>query len=309
MNTELQEIAFHLNDLNIEVLSILVEESEGWKKDRVPELVEQYEDVHRRLRLLVHDVGEVNLPGLEHAKIRGIIQDALLYELPLDRILYNDDTRWPVNFTTDELEPVAKDFLTWFSHYRYAENKLNGAFLVLNARSLPPDASIFVSEIVECFAFEQYTAVYALGRVALETTLRSVYLANGLGDPDSSTSTIVRERVEASGLNHNRRRSLWKPDNLYSKLSLDDFSPNLNQMIERLCFLDRYRTASVSVGSKTKMLDEEPLSDVLHRIRDRGNSLLHGNRTGDRASAREMMRDLFRALYTLYEVEPHRGSD
>lgn len=304
-DNQLRSIAKRIREINREVLEALldmVSGEAGRQNDRhVAGLLEEHEDLHRRLRLLVRDEGQIHLTGPDDSWVRKTVQDALLCELPVDQLLSGESEGRAVDFTVEELEPVVEEFQVWFDPYTYANRKLNVAVLVLRAERLPPEAVEFVDEMIECYAFERYTAVYALARVALESSLRSVYVANGLADPESGNSRVVRERGRASGL----PKRFTNSKNLFSTLTLDDFSPTLDQMIRRLCYLDGYQSAVVPV----EVTKSEPLEEVLDRIRRLGNSILHGNRVGDRESARVMMRDLFRTLHVLHEVQPQPGDD
>lgn len=297
MEEELLALAVKIQELGQEILGIMLIDSESWKSDRLGGLFGDYEDAHRRIRLLASETGTVNLPRAEHRQARKALQAALLRELPLDRLLAAEGATQRIDFTDEELEPVVERYHEWFSHYDYASNKLNGAFLVLRVERLPSEAAHFVDEIVECYAFKRYTAVYALARVALESSLRGIYRANGLADSDSTNSRSVRDRVRSSALSKDDKKRLTG-GRIYSKLTLDDFSPTLDQMIRRLCFLTSYGNATVISG----MTGSEPLETLLNRVRDRGNSVLHGNRVADASSAREMMNDLFRAVHALHEV-------
>lgn len=275
--------------------------SEAWRKEEASEKVgrhlEGYNDARRRLRLLVGETSVLKLPGPEHKRERWFLQQVLLEESPIDQFLRKLEVRNPLHFTDDELEPIVEEYLSWFSYLDYAQAKLVGAVLVVNAGELPADLMHFVYEIQECYAFQRYTAVYALCRTALEAGLLPVYQANRLDHPDSANSRYVRERIDNTKLKSWRKEMLTKNRELFSHLTLDDFSPTLDQMITRLCWLPNYSKAKVGDGK---------LRDVLHDIRRRGNSLIHANRTADRQSAKRMMHDLLQALHTLYEVEPHQ---
>lgn len=274
--------------------------SEAWREEELLEearrYLEGYNDAHRRLRLLVGETSILKLPGPEHKRERWFLQQVLVGESPLDRLLLKMDVQNPLHFTEDELEPIVDEYLSWFSYLEYAQAKVAGAVLVVNAGELPPDLMHFVHEIQECFAFKRYTAVYALCRTALEAGLLPLYRVNRLDHPDSRNSQYVRGKINGTRMSPKKKKRLTAYDQLYSHLTLDDFSPTLEQMITRLCWLPNYSGARVG---------EEWLRNVLHSIRDRGNSLIHANTTADRASARQMMNDLFQALHALYEIDVH----
>lgn len=298
---ELVAVAHELLETQLDVVKAMLalkrpEDAEA-KAAAVKVAAERFQaldDVRRRLRLLVAGDQVVYMPN--HDMERGVINEALRYEMPLDKYLASRDIDVRVDFDWEDIEPIAEDHLMGFSEIDYAYARVQGAVLVVRAGELPGDLLHFIDEIQECFAFERHTAVYALCRVALEAALLHVYRLNGLDHPDTSNSMHVRERINGRPMKPYRKKFLTEDPRLYSDLTLDDFSPTLDQMITRLCWLSRYSAAKVG---------DEWLSAVMHRIRDRGNSLLHANRTAGKESAVGMMDDLFRALHVLYEVEPH----
>ena len=289
-------LARELQEKHDEVVSFFVDGGEAWRRPSIEEALEEYHALRRRLKIAVGEMNVVVLPGAEYAGERRTIQNALANELPLDWLHERVGVSSRIFFEIDELEPIAEEYLSWFSQYDYARARLESAVLVLNAGDVPEIFSHYVREVQECFAFQRYTAVYALSRTTLEAGLLPIYQQNRLDKPDSENAQRVRSSILSTRSPDWRKRHLTEDKNLFSSLSIDDFSPSLDQMITRLCWLPRYSAAKVR---------EERLRDVLHRIRDRGNSLIHGRRTADRATAKEMMHDLFRSLHVIYEVEPH----
>ena len=292
-----RELQHHFTSF-VEAFHDLFDESEAWKKDesekRAEQHLENYNDARRRLRLTVGQASVLHLPGAEHKRERWFLQQVLLEEAPLDKLFRSLGQRNSLHFSEEELNPIVEEYLSWFSYLDYAQAKLEGAVLVVNAGELPPDLMHFVTEIQECYAFQRYTAVYALCRTALEAGLLPVYRANQLAHPDSRNSQYVRKRIEGTKMKSEKKKRLTAYSQLYSNLTLDDFSPSLEQMITRLCWLSNYSKAKVG---------DELLRSLLHDIRDRGNSMIHANMTANRQSARQMMIDLFQALHALHEVE------
>lgn len=304
-NTELLALAREIEGHQVgfvAAISAYLDPSEQWKKEQsyaeAGGHLNAYNDARRRLRLLVADTPILKLPGHEHAKERGFLNAVLLNESLVDRFLSEAGARNPLDFDIEELEPLAEEYLAWFSHYEYARARLEGAVLVLNAGVLPDDFQEFVSEIQECFAFERYTAVCALCRTTLESGLLRVYAANQLDDRESANSKAVKDLVERNVEDKGLRKALTSRSNLFFSGTLDDERPTIFQMSERLCWLPAYRDAEAG---------DEPLREVLARVRKQGNDLIHAKWAGDYKAAKSLMTDLFRALHLLFELKPEKS--
>lgn len=70
-----------------------------------------------------------------------------------------------------EIEELADVFYSWFSHYEYLEGLYEIGSLIVGI-SVPDALKRYVSEARECYAFQQYNAVYGLCRLILEVAIR-----------------------------------------------------------------------------------------------------------------------------------------
>ena len=294
---ELDVLAGELLECQLEVLNRLIGYKRGEEDlERVVAALASYDDARRRLRLLIADTPALTLPGAEHAFSRGILQEVLSESTPVDRVRKTLGIDGGLTFTDEELDPVAQNYLAWFSHWDYAQARLEGSVLVLRAGSLPGDLNHLISEIQECYAFQRGTAVVSLCRTALEVGLRPIYSVNHLHDPYSANSAYVRDKIYTTRARPGRKRHLTEDENLYSDKTADDFSPTIDQMITRLCWLPRYSEATVG---------ERLLRDAMHHLRDKANAHVHGNASEDSVGPKPMMATLFQCLHALYEIDPH----
>jgi len=71
----------------------------------------------------------------------------------------------------DEINELSDILHSWFSHYEYIEALYDIGSLIIGI-SVPPQLITYVSEARQCYAFQQYNAVYALCRMIIETAAR-----------------------------------------------------------------------------------------------------------------------------------------
>lgn len=75
-------------------------------------------------------------------------------------------------FTEDEIEQLGSElFYKWFSHFEYLQGLFSVGALVLNC-AIPSHLKKYVEEVRNCFAFQQYNAVYGLCRTIIEIAVR-----------------------------------------------------------------------------------------------------------------------------------------
>jgi len=78
-----------------------------------------------------------------------------------------------------ELNALASDHLySWFGPTEYIERLIEIGSLVLNI-SIPKELDSIVNQARQCYAFEQYIAVYLLCRTILESAMRDICLRIG----------------------------------------------------------------------------------------------------------------------------------
>src|SRR5690606_33063529 len=97
----------------------------------------------------------------------------------------------------DELNDLADlHFHDWFSHYEYVSGMLEAGALVARVEATPPELDAFLQEVRQCYAFQQYLAVCALCRTAIEITLRHLVRLEGFFDPEQPEYGVMRAYYE-----------------------------------------------------------------------------------------------------------------
>jgi len=80
----------------------------------------------------------------------------------------------------DEYDQLASDHLfSWFGPEAYIKNLFIAGYLILGT-AVPSHFKKFVDQARQCFAFEQYLAVYSLCRTILEIAVRDVGQKKGI---------------------------------------------------------------------------------------------------------------------------------
>lgn len=95
--------------------------------------------------------------------------------------------------TEDDFDDWGSDlFYSWYSHYEYIEALADLRPLILKTR---PNTLIatFVSEIRQCYAFQQYNAAYSLCRTLIEACVREIIVQKRLM-PDFDDDSIFYEK-------------------------------------------------------------------------------------------------------------------
>jgi hypothetical protein len=71
----------------------------------------------------------------------------------------------------EELDELQDLLYTWFSHHEYVRGLYDIGSLIIGI-TIPQSLKTYVSEARQCYAFQQYNAVYGLCRTILETAIR-----------------------------------------------------------------------------------------------------------------------------------------
>ncbi len=111
-------------------------------------------------------------------------------------------------FSFDELSKIASDhFYSWFCGEDYVENKLRSQILFLQTERLPEHFKAFVTEIQDCYNFQQYIAATVLCRTILEIAVKDLFQSNNLSGGKRLT---LFQRMEK--LSYLPKFALYKPD-------------------------------------------------------------------------------------------------
>jgi len=114
--------------------------------------------------------------------------------LQVDRVLSDS------SFLRGELDEVDIDelgsdlFYSWFSHVEYIEGLLEIGALVISCGDIPANLSQFVYEARDCYAFQQYNAVFSLCRTILEVCIKDLSVTYKIIPSDSANVRQIKSR-------------------------------------------------------------------------------------------------------------------
>ncbi len=107
---------------------------------------------------------------LKISKNELFVSDKLLKHLEgISQVDLNIDS-----LSEDEIEELGSlMFQSWFSKYEYVQGMYDISPLIVGI-TVPNSLKEFISEARNCFAFQQYNAVYSLCRTIIEVTIRDI---------------------------------------------------------------------------------------------------------------------------------------
>ena len=136
------------------------------------------------------------------------------------QLLRRDDELTAEEFDDLDIERLGSElFYSWYSHHEYVR-----ALAELRPLILRSDASQsvhrLVGEVKDCYAFQQYDAVFALCRMSIEASIRDICVRRGLL-PEPDEKVILLEKYR------------WKE--LRDKVSIGSLNEKLEILYGRLC--------------------------------------------------------------------------
>lgn len=115
----------------------------------------------------------INLPDINDKFAKEILHKISQGEaLPAERAFQGSvlEEYFVDELHENEIEQLGSDlFYSWFSHYEYIEGLYNIGSLILSIGKIPENLVHFIHEARNCYAFQQYSAVYSLCRTILDT--------------------------------------------------------------------------------------------------------------------------------------------
>ena len=197
---DFDKIAYRLNELEYAILDAYRYFEETKSTEKLAEVIGEHNAIILSIRKYFIDNPVALIPAKASASTRAMIQDILLTgKSPIDRVFEETALAEFFDYTpeSDNLEEMTLEhFLSWFSHYDYVYAILETAALVLKSDKLPDDLSKFLSEIRQCYAFQQYLASILLCRTSLELGLYHKCIAEGrIPEYNPSKKTYVEDFV------------------------------------------------------------------------------------------------------------------
>ncbi len=166
---------------------------ESNQKDLVTAL-SAYQELRKNIRKYLLDQPYVSIVSPE---ARALAQKVTTGEgLPTDKILKHLDTdKDLLDFSFDELGELGEElFSSWFSHYEYVSGLAELRPLVVQG-AVSEAVSRLVTQVKDCYAFQQYDAAYGLCRAVIEASVRDICVRRQLL-PNLGENVILFEKYQ-----------------------------------------------------------------------------------------------------------------
>ena len=189
----LQDDLLALDNASKQVLHALVEKDTEFFKRNLFE----YESLRKSIRTALLDQSVVIF---DNAYATEILRKITTGDgLPTDRLIDDlisrlDPDQQPEDFSFEELDSLGSDlFYSWFSHFEYIAGLAELRPLVLRI-AVGESVSRLVTQIKDCYAFQQYEAAYSLCRTLIEASIRDICIRCQLF-PSLGENEILFERL------------------------------------------------------------------------------------------------------------------
>jgi len=208
----LEEMAIRYKQTEKDAVRCLVE----GKFEEFTECIQLLKKIKDEIKVCILERPLVQIVNVEAAKVvKSINENA---ELPLEKCYKNSliGEYLREEFTDSEITEIGSDiFYSWFSHYEYVKGMSKIGAIIINCGKVPKSLECFVAEARQCYAFQQYNAVFSLSRTILEVTLKELSVKHGILPKDDA------------------------------KLSqIDNYKTSLNFLIDELSKIHPYRSYS-----------------------------------------------------------------
>ncbi|WP_457651136.1 hypothetical protein [Rhodocaloribacter sp.] len=242
--------------------------------ERADELINEYGDIKRELKISLLEEHVILLPGEEYDDVRPVLraiqeEECLRIEEVISKIAGKKVDLSNLSFY-DAWDLADEWFHPWFSAAEYVRGLIEAGMLVIDAERLPSVFFSFFEELRKCYAFQQYLSVQVLCRTVLEIAVRDLYERYELHDPYSDNRKFVESNIKHTN----------------SNFTIRDFAPDLYQMIVMLTLLKPFRA----------------LKDDLHELRRNANAVIHAVDSPSKLTPREMMDKTMKTILALYDA-------
>ena len=188
------------------------------------------------------------------------------YSLAEDDLIQDDEISWDI-------------FFEWLCPAFYVRDLKRAGTLIVESDSLPIIFDRVTSTIKQCFAFQQYLAVAAMCRTALEVVLRDLYVKLGFTTKRSPE--------------HNMAKSY------FDRLKIDKKKKYINQ------YDPSPRDYRILI---CKLPEFEKYHDDLNTIYGDLSSVVHGNSNISKDDAEEFVKETFWIIHEMYaELKAHNS--
>ena len=146
--------------------------------EQLPKYIGEFGDLKKQIRSYGLEHPVVFLQDLDNLEIRSIIQKIISGEpFQVEKALSNSPIE---EFLKGELDEIEIDdlgselFYSWYSHSEYIRGLYEIGALTISCGKIPDNLSRFVREARNCYAFQQFNAVFSLCRTTLEVCIKDL---------------------------------------------------------------------------------------------------------------------------------------
>lgn len=195
---ELEQAAIRLDEL----CRLIIQSYIDWNPEMVATLAGEFASTKRSVQTHLIENPTIQLSGTSAAKARAVL--ATIAEgktLPAEDALIGKIV--DCGFDDVDFDEIGTNELySWMSHIEYAEGLWRAGALVYGCEKLPKHLSKFIDEARQCFAFQQYNAVFALCRTIVEISVRDVAISRNIlpSDYDNIVHLVSRGEKTLSKL-------------------------------------------------------------------------------------------------------------
>jgi len=182
-----------------------------------------YMELRRGIQKRILDLPSVPIEDTAAADVlRKIVNgEGLPSDRVIEHLVRNSDKDYKINaFTNEELDELGHElFYPWFSHYDYIQGLAELRPLILR-HTVPEHVSRLVTEIKECYAFQQYDATYSMCRTLIEACIRDICVRKK-HFPDRDDDAVLLDKISWRDLSNTVAPSTTRDqlNKLYSELS------------------------------------------------------------------------------------------
>lgn len=177
MDRTIRDQALRLAELDRSVIRHFMENN----NHELAQAICDYVELKKEIRTWLLSFPAAHVQSKNARKIIRKISEGMKF--PADKLINNlekanDEEIKLELFTDEELREIAEDIYNpWFSYYDYVRNLLEIGSLIL---SVPVNENLkrFVNEAKNCYAFEQYNAMYSLCRTIIESGVKDICIKN-----------------------------------------------------------------------------------------------------------------------------------
>lgn len=206
-----------LKQSNNEVVKFIVE----FDAQKLSIALQAFSDLKKKIKTYLIDNPVLTVH--DHAAQDVLIKIQQDYLFEADKILTlasnsNDDFEYD-SLDFDELNDMQDYLYSWFSHHDYVRGLFDIGSLIVGL-SIPESLNIYVSEARECYAFQQYNAVYGICRTVLEIAIRHRCQRKGILKPNKSKVIDIDEYRPSELINKSTQGGLRdRVKNIYRETS------------------------------------------------------------------------------------------